>query len=192
MTYPRQPSTEQLAHIPGEEGLPLIGNTLSFIRDSRKLQQKLYQGYGIIYRTKSFGSQTIGLLGPDANELLLMNKGEVFSSGGGWRMNLQAFFNRGLMLLDFDEHKYHRRIMQTAFRKEAMQSYVEGMNITATESLNRWRDIPLFECYSAIKKWRWIMPYAFLLVWNPETMPIRSIVLLLIQLMRQSVFFDTP
>ncbi len=152
VTYPRLPPSEDLAHLPGENGLPLIGNTFSFIRDSRKLQMDLYKKYGYVARTKSFGRDSIGLLGPDANELLLVNKGNTFSSRGGWNNNLKAFFNRGLMLLDFDEHKFHRRIMQTAFRKEAMQFYVDGMNATVQESLEGWQKIPKFECYAEVKK----------------------------------------
>ncbi|EUA33858.1 P450 heme-thiolate domain protein [Mycobacterium xenopi 3993] len=38
------------------------------------------------------------------------------------------FFNRGLMMLDFDEHLYHRRIMQEAFTRTRLAGYVEHID----------------------------------------------------------------
>ena len=42
------------------------------------------------------------------------------------------FFNRGLMMLDFDEHMYHRRIMQEAFTRSRLTGYVDHIDQVAT------------------------------------------------------------
>ena len=46
----------------------------------------------------------------------------------GYNTPLGDFFAGGLLMRDFDEHKFHRRIMQTAFKIDAMRSYVDLMH----------------------------------------------------------------
>ena len=64
--------------------------------------------YGLIYRSHIFGETSIVLLGPEANELVLFDQRKLFSSTHGWDRVLGLLFPRGLMLLDFDEHRLHR------------------------------------------------------------------------------------
>src|SRR3546814_4440663 len=61
------------------------------------------------------------LLGPDANQFVFQNRGDMFQNSA-WEALIAKFFRRGLMLLDFDEHRVHRRIMQGAFSREALRS----------------------------------------------------------------------
>ncbi len=46
-------------------------------------------------------------------------------SGPAWSHFIGPFFHRGLMLLDFDEHLHHRRIMQHAFGTDELRRYHE-------------------------------------------------------------------
>jgi cytochrome P450 len=49
------------------------------------------------------------------------------------------FFRRGLMLLDFDEHMFHRRIMQEAFIRSRLVGYVEQMDkVVSQVVVNDW------------------------------------------------------
>ena len=58
------------------------------------------------------------LLGPDACGAALRNADKAFANGPGWGELVGPFFDRGLMLLDFEEHHRHRRIMQEAFTRD--------------------------------------------------------------------------
>ena len=58
------------------------------------------------------------LLGPDACEIALRNADKAFANAGGWGYLIGPFFDRGLMLLDFEEHHHHRRILQEAFTRD--------------------------------------------------------------------------
>ena len=52
---------------------------------------------------------------------------------------IEAFFNRGLMLLDFDEHMYHRRIMQEAFVRTRLAGYTEQVDKVVSQVIaNDW------------------------------------------------------
>ena len=49
------------------------------------------------------------------------------------------FFDRGLMLLDFDEHMFHRRIMQEAFIRTRLSGYIEQIDTVVSQVIaNDW------------------------------------------------------
>ena len=139
-------------HIPGEYGLPIVGNTLKLLKNPRKVSDYMYRTYGPIYRNHSFFRKSVTLLGPEANELVLMDRGRNFSSKHGWDPMLAAFFPNGLMLRDFDDHKAHRRIMQVAFKNSAMQNYVARLNEGIQHGLKQWEGVDDFHFFPAIKE----------------------------------------
>ena len=110
------PKRNTLTHIPGDEGWPIIGNTLAALADPKGHIEKQAERFGLIYRTHMFGETSITLLGPEANELVLFDQAKLFSSTHGWGSILGLLFPRGLMLLDFDEHRLHRRALSVAFK----------------------------------------------------------------------------
>src|ERR1051325_10062364 len=113
---PVPPNPKALRHIPGDEGWPFIGNTLNVLADPKGWIEKAAVKYGPVYRTSLFGETSITLLGPEANELVLFDQQRLFSSTHGWGPILGRLFPRGLMLLDFDEHRLHRRALSGALK----------------------------------------------------------------------------
>jgi cytochrome P450 len=89
---------------------------------------------------------------PDLVREVLLDRDKNFSSRMGWHHAIGELFARGLMLRDFDEHRFHRRIMQTAFRAEAMRGYLERMNPLIERGISSWHDRPDFRFYPAIKQ----------------------------------------
>jgi cytochrome P450 len=122
-----QPPLESLAHIPGTEGWPLVGSTLALLADPRGLVERLAARFGPVYRTRTFGFRTITLLGPEANEFVLLDRAKIFFSTHGLSILLERLFPRGLMLLDFDEHRLHRRALSVAFKAGPMKSYLDSL-----------------------------------------------------------------
>ncbi len=70
---------------------------------------------------------TVAALGPDATQAIYSNRNKDFSQQG-WAPVIGPFFNRGLMLLDFEEHMFHRRIMQEAFVRTRLAGYTEQVD----------------------------------------------------------------
>ncbi len=66
-------------------------------------------------------------LGPEVTQEVFANKDHAFSQQGQERYS-GRFFPRGLNLLDFEEHRVHRRIMQEAFTRERLSGYVSSMD----------------------------------------------------------------
>ncbi|HEY3262032.1 MAG TPA: cytochrome P450 [Pseudonocardiaceae bacterium] len=117
-----------LRAVPGEAGPPIIGHTLHFMHDPLGWSRYFYDRYGPVAWTNTFGIRLVSAAGPDAVERVLVNRDKAFSNGRGWEYFIGPFFRRGIMLLDFEEHLHHRRIMQQAFTRERLASYLDTMN----------------------------------------------------------------
>jgi cytochrome P450 len=131
-----------LAHIPGDEGKPFIGRTLDILADPKGEVERMAARFGPVYRSRVLGETSVTLLGPKANELLLFDQKKLFSSTWGWEMVLGRLFPRGLMLLDFDEHRQHRRALSVAFKAGPMQSYFSAMNAGIAARVAQWSAQP--------------------------------------------------
>ncbi len=141
---------DALDHIPGERGWPVVGNTLKLLADPPAYGNRMVAKYGTIYRQTSFGGPNIALFGADANELVLFDRDKVFSSEQGWGPMLNQLFPRGLMLMDFDQHRVHRRTLSVAFKPEPMRLYAEALNAGIAAGIARWSG-KSFPFYPAVK-----------------------------------------
>ena len=133
------PSASQLDHIPGENGLPGIGNTLKLLKDPVAYGQRMFHDYGPIFRAHLFGEWYVTLLGAEANELLMRNKGHVFSNKQGWGPYLDQLFPGGLMLQDFEEHRIDRRTLAVAFATGPLERYSTALGEGMAREISTWR-----------------------------------------------------
>jgi cytochrome P450 len=147
-----RPTGKTLAHIPGDDGWPFVGHTLAIIADHRRFVEQRAQRFGMVYRARAFGHANVTMLGPEANELMFLDPQKQFSSALGWGIILDNLFPRGLMLLDFDEHRLHRRVLSVAFKAEPMRSYLAGLNAGIAKGLAQWPRRREFKFYPAIKQ----------------------------------------
>jgi len=131
-----------LGHIPGDEGWPLIGRTFHALADPLAEAQTMTRRFGPVYRTRLLGETSVSLMGPDANEFVYLDQTKLFSSTHGWNSILGLLFPRGLMLLDFDEHRLHRRALSVAFKAGPMKSYLAQLNAGIAARVAQWRTRP--------------------------------------------------
>src|SRR6266481_5573672 len=136
------PKRNLLAHIPGDEGWPVIGRTLAILADPKGEVERMAAKHGLVYRSRVLGETTITALGPEANELVLFDQTKLFSSTHGWETILGLLFPRGLMLLDFDEHRLHRRALSVAFKSGPMKSYLTALDAGIAARVGQWRANP--------------------------------------------------
>jgi cytochrome P450 len=128
----------ELRPIPGEPGLPVVGNTIRLMHDPIGWSRYLYDRYGPVAWTNTFGMRVVTAAGPDAAERVLVNRDKAFSNGYGWEYFIGPFFRRGIMLLDFDEHLQHRRIMQQAFTRDRLAGYLDSMSPSIAAGIEAW------------------------------------------------------
>ena len=142
---------EALDHIPGDGGLPLVGNTFRMLADPPRFAREMIAKYGKVYKNKAFGGWQVAMVGADANELMLFDRNKIFSSEQGWGPVLDQLFPRGLMLIDFDHHRTDRRALSIAFKPEPMRHYSGALNRGIAQEVATWADQPML-FYPAIKK----------------------------------------
>lgn len=146
---------EDLAHVPGHVPSKVPGartmRTVRFLSDPKKAITDLAQAYGPVFRRQDYMGWGVTLLGPEANELVLFNKDKIFSSKLGWDPVLELLFPNGLMLMDFDHHRMHRKTLSVAFKPAPMKAYLDGLNEGITRRLGKWEAGRSFKFYPAIK-----------------------------------------
>ena len=140
--YATAPKPQSLRHIPGEEGWPFIGRTLHILADPKGEVERMSAKYGPVYRSHVLGETSVTALGPEANELLLFDQQKQFSSTYGWETVLGRLFPRGLMLLDFEEHRLHRRALSVAFKSGPMKSYLAQLDTGIAARVAQWKAAP--------------------------------------------------
>lgn len=131
------PAGSGLKPVLGNSGVPLLGHIIELFRAGPDFSVHLYQRFGPVFFSDVPMLGAVAVLGPDANQAVFTNKNKDFSQEG-WHTVIGPFFNRGLMLLDFDEHLYHRRIMGEAFTRTRLKGYVEHMDRVVTTIVAHW------------------------------------------------------
>jgi len=145
-----RPGSEVCAVTPGSTGLPLIGHTLEFVRDARGLCRRMMARHGASFRLQILGAPMLVIGEPELIREVLLDREREYSNRLGWHLAIGELFRGGLMLRDFEEHHAHRRIMQTAFRPQALAGYLDLLNPIVERTLSRWGE--RIEAYSSIKR----------------------------------------
>lgn len=152
MTAALQNASKPLKDPPYDDGgLPLVGYTLHFMHDTLDLAFKLQRRNGNVFRSRQF-LDVVTLLGPDAAQYVLQDREGRFSSAKGWDFFVGKLFEGAIMAMDDPSHRIERRIMQQAFKKPALTSYVEKMAPYMVERLSRWQSSSRFLVFPHIKK----------------------------------------
>lgn len=137
--------------VPGKWGMPVFGDTFSYIRDSRKWVDGHQQQYGSLFKVNAFFIKGVVALGPEALQFVMQDMEGNFSSALGWAPFFSQLFPSSLPMRDGADHKYNRRIVQEAFKKEAMVDYVDVINPVVDAQLKLWKTDQRFLFYPAIK-----------------------------------------
>lgn len=144
------PDAADLAHIPGDAGWPVIGNTLTMLADPHEFTRAMVAKHGRVFKNRAFGGWNVALIGADANELVLFDRDRLFSNEQGWGPILDKLFPRGLMLMDFDHHRADRRALSIAFKPGPMRHYSDALNRGIAAQVRNWGGHEM-QFYPAIK-----------------------------------------
>ncbi|MDV3133408.1 cytochrome P450 [Mycobacterium sp. 29Ha] len=131
------PTGSKLKPVLGDAGLPLVGHTLDYIRFGSSLSRERSQRFGSVSWMGAFGTKMVVIAGPQATQEALTSNAKAFSQEG-WAFLIDAFFHRGLMLMSFDEHRMHRRIMQEAFTRPRLAGYVKQVTPRVRSTVSTW------------------------------------------------------
>jgi cytochrome P450 len=147
-----EPVREIAPLAPGDRGIPWLGRIFDYSSDPMALFRHQWQTYGPVSPFNYVGETGAIILGPDACDEVLRNRSKAFANGPAWGKIVGPFFKRGLMLLDFEEHHMHRRIMQEAFTRDRLSAYVARMHPAIEQGMADWVTDAGFKAYPAMKK----------------------------------------
>jgi cytochrome P450 len=116
----------------------VLGQILAMRKDLVGHLMSLEKIHGPVWKVAIGSGGMICMLGPDALEFVWKNREGAFSSARGWEPYIGRVFPGAIMAMDGDEHRYQRRIMQVAFRKTALRTYLEQMSPAIDIGLGAW------------------------------------------------------
>ncbi|MEV0251285.1 cytochrome P450 [Nocardia sp. NPDC050712] len=146
------PPGSGLRPVLGNFGPPGIGYTLSTLADPIPFARKRFERFGPVQWFGILGRKTVTIGSPAALEAVLLDRDKVFSAQRGWEFLIGPFFHGGLLLRDFDEHLFHRRIMQQAFTRPRLVGYLDLTTPRLSRGVAAWQPSRNFHAYSAIKQ----------------------------------------
>jgi cytochrome P450 len=116
----------------------VLGQILSMRKDLVGHLMALEKVHGPVWKIAIGRGGMISMLGPDALEFVWKNRDGAFSSARGWEPYIGKVFPGAIMAMDGDRHRYQRRIMQVAFRKPALRTYLEQMSRAIDLGIGGW------------------------------------------------------
>lgn len=123
---------------PGSFGLPVIGETFSFLRDP-DFTTKRAKKYGSIFKTHILGRPTVFMVGAEANRFILSSHIDYFSWRDGWPATFRELLGESLFLQEGEEHRRNRKLLMPAFHGAALNHYFETLNAVVQRYLDQWQ-----------------------------------------------------
>ena len=136
--YVNEPNNRNLDGLPGRFGIPFVGDSIKFLKDPYDWAKDQYENYGPISKVNILGGRAVIALGPDLIQQIMLDKERNFSSKMGFMDRVSTFFSGSLIMEDFEHHKHQRRILQTAFKNEALKHYTNEINRIYDRALDEW------------------------------------------------------
>ena len=88
---------------------------------------KLYDRYGPVFTLEGLGMELVFLVGPEANQYVLVSNSRDFTWGDSLFGELKAFVGRGLLTTDGDVHDRARKLLLPVFYPAMIRSYTDRM-----------------------------------------------------------------
>ncbi|HEY2214934.1 MAG TPA: cytochrome P450, partial [Acidimicrobiales bacterium] len=107
--------------------LPSLAELLAFRRAPQKVFTQRRTTFGDITFLSTPNGKLVSPLSPTACQAVALNRDKTFAAEPAWGFLIGRFFRRGLLLMDFEEHRSHRLILQQAFTASHLKSYLGQM-----------------------------------------------------------------
>jgi cytochrome P450 len=122
---------------PGDTGLPVLGETLTLLKDGFAFVEAGARKHGPIFKTRLFGRDTAVITGPEASALFI--DATRVQRTGAMPPHIETLFaGRSLPLLDGEEHRDRKHFVMAGFSREALASYLPVMQKLVSEYLGKW------------------------------------------------------
>lgn len=136
---------------PGSFGLPVVGETISFLGDPN-FAEKRHKQYGPVFKTHLFGRPTVMMIGADANRFLLTHENQHFSIT--WPYSTKVLLGpASLAVQTGGEHMKRRKLLSQAFQPRALSGYISGMESITYRYLKKWERLGTLTWYPELRQY---------------------------------------
>ncbi|MEA2165973.1 MAG: retinoid hydroxylase [Thermoanaerobaculia bacterium] len=130
-------STTEAPAPAGSDGLPLLGETMSFAKNPFRFMEERLARHGRIFRTNVLGRKTAVIARPEAAGRLIDS--DVIMREGSMPPHVQALFGgRSLPLLDGEIHSARKKLVNAAFNRAAITAYLPIIQQTMERYFRVW------------------------------------------------------
>ncbi|MBW4442371.1 MAG: cytochrome P450 [Plectolyngbya sp. WJT66-NPBG17] len=155
-------STQPVGSLPpGRSGLPIVGESISYLRDPARFIQQRQQQYGNIFKTHLFGRPTIALIGADAARFLFANEGQRLEMTN--TPNFEALLGvHSIGVKTGSAHQVLRKQLFQAFQPRALAEYTVTMETMTHCYLQKWEQMRELTWYPELKQYTLDIAYKLL------------------------------
>ena len=135
----------------GNDGLPLVGETLSFVKNPFRFIDERLALHGRIFRSNVLGRKTAIVAGPEAAGHFI--DANVVMREGSMPPHVQELFGgRSLPLLDGEAHSTRKKLVNQAFNRAAIAAYLPIIQQTVERSFRAWPAAGEFRWLDELKR----------------------------------------
>src|SRR5258705_6865629 len=122
---------------PGNDGLPLLGETLAFAKNPFRFIEERLALHGRVFRSNVLGRKTAVVAGADAAGRFIDSN--IVMREGSMPPHVQELFGgRSLPLLDGEVHRGRKSVVLQAFTRAALASYLPVIQSTVERYFKEW------------------------------------------------------
>ena len=121
-------------------GLPILGHTMAFVKDTIGLLQRTYDECGQVGRFKLFGKDMILFTGPEAHEALFGLPDDVLSPNAAYKMMVPVFGEGVAYGAEPARMAEQMHMLYPALRNARMRTYTEIVARETLEIVQDWGD----------------------------------------------------
>jgi cytochrome P450 len=122
---------------PGPPGVPILGNAVDALRDPIALFCAGTADYGDIVGFHMLNMRYVLVNAPDAIRHVLVENPKNYTKSRNYA-GLKVLLGEGLLTAEGETWRRQRKLMQPAFHRERIASFVETMGACTTDMLARW------------------------------------------------------
>jgi retinoid hydroxylase len=140
--------------MPGNIGLPIIGNTIDALRKQELFYWERHQQHGNIFKVSMPGlfNNIACLVGSEANRLFFKEESDKLSSRLGNKFLAPILSPDMVLMQDGQQHRISRRLILPVFHQQAIASYFDTIQSVVTNTMADWGELGMIDLSAELHK----------------------------------------
>lgn len=139
-----------LRNLPGNLGLPLLGETLAFLKNPYQFLENRQKRYGNVFKSNVFGRKIVFLAGTEGAEAFY-DRGNISREKAHPFPLVALFGGINMEMYDGPQHFALKSMALTAFDQSAIASYLPDMQLLIETTLERLAQTPHFSAVAQLR-----------------------------------------